>query len=490
MVGQGTLPPAVVFDENTPSPDPTAPSCSIALECFESMRVDIGFGTVVGPNQRFGTDPIAEVLAVARAGRTFREKGIDFPGLVGLPVFDGNPEIFEIDIDRLGLPSVFVNAGSTFTASGVLGFEFGDYDFFPSSFTLIDEVVLPVPVRAPRRSELTIGSLNVQRLFDDIADGGETVLPTEVFERRLGKLSGYIREVLRSPDVLGIQEVESLKVLEDLALQIAIDDPSVTYAAFLVEGSDPSGIDVGYLVRPAVTVDAVTQLGADEIFIPFGFPLHDRPPFLLEGRVRCDEDDDDDDEIFRFAVMVNHTRSRSGIEDPDIQQKRLEQAQSIAEKVQAFQTVNPRIPLVLIGDLNSFEFTDGFVDVVGQIRGVVDPAENLLSGPDLVDPDLVLEVAAIEPAERYSFIFDGSAQVLDHALTSLSASRFIRGVEYGRGNADAPRELENDGSTLLRASDHDGFVVFLKPNCDDDDEDDEGDDDDEDDEGDDDDDDD
>ena len=34
-------------------------------------------------------------------------------------------------------------------------------------------------------------------------------------------------------------------------------------------------------------------------------------------------------------------------------------------------------------------------------------------------------------------------------------------MEFGRGNADFPRDLEDDELTPLRSSDHDGFVVFL-----------------------------
>jgi hypothetical protein len=67
----------------------------------------------------------------------------------------------------------------------------------------------------------------------------------------------------------------------------------------------------------------------------------------------------------------------------------------------------------------------------------------------------------LSPEERYSFIFSGSAQTLDHALTSSATEPFLRGYDYGRGDADAAVDLINDASTPLRSSDHDGLVLYL-----------------------------
>jgi hypothetical protein len=85
-----------------------------------------------------------------------------------------------------------------------------------------------------------------------------------------------------------------------------------------------------------------------------------------------------------------------------------------------------------------------------------------------VDPDLLNQSAGIDPNERYSFIFRGNAQVLDHALTSAALDLSFRGLEYGRGNADAAFDLINDAGTPLRSSDHDGLVLYLTRDRDDD----------------------
>lgn len=454
------VPAPVVFDTATPSP--LQPQPATEYERYEGMLVQVAAGRVSGPNQTFGSDPIAEVHVVAGPDRAFREPGIEFPGLSGLPVWDGNPEVFELDPDRLGLANAIIPAGSTFSATGVLGYEFGGYELWPTDYSFVP-ATLPRPVSARQTGEITIGSLNLFRLFDDVDDPGTQddgqVVSSAEYATRLAKFSLYIRNVMGAPEVLAVEEVESLAVLDDLAAVIAADDPAVVYTAYLEEGNDIGGIDVGFLVRDTVTANAVTQLAAGELLSVDGSLLHDRPPLLLEATYTGGGAD------FDFDVLAVHNRSLGGIEDPSdgprVRQKRLEQAQSIATIVQGLQTADPAIKLMVIGDFNAFEFSDGYVDAVGQIAGDFDPADNLLSGPDLVDPNLTKLTLAVAPEERYSFNFAGSAQAIDHALTSQALTALVTSVEYARGNSDAARILLDDPSTPLRSSDHDGLVVYI-----------------------------
>jgi hypothetical protein len=475
VVGSSMVPGYVVFDATVPSPDPTAASCAVEFECYEGMLVEIADGTVTGPNQAFGggnPDPIAEVYITAAPARTFREPGIEFPGMIGLPVWDGNPEVFELDPDRLGGPNQIIPAGSSFSAVGILGYEFFGYELWPTELT-VAAAPLPVAVRPRQPGEFTVGTLNLFRLFDDVDDlpdgeRNDAVVPTAEYLRRRAKFTSYILDVLDAPDILAVQEAESLQVLMDLAGDIAAVDPAVVYSAHLVEGNDIGTIDVGFLLRDQIAVDAITQLGKDELFTFDNppSPLHDRPPLLLEGRnVRQFGS-------FPIAVMVVHNRSLNNIESERTQRKRFEQAESIAQKVQDLQTADPSVRLVVIGDFNAFEFTDGYVDAVGIVKGDFEPADSNVCGTllcsDLVDPNLTDLALVVDPDERYSFIFRGNGQVLDHALTSQGLAPEITGAEFGRGNADAAVDLINDDGSIvpenlpLRSSDHDGFVVFIE----------------------------
>jgi hypothetical protein len=458
VVGSGPVPAAVVLDASTPGPSPSPQE--LQLEPFEGMLVSFE-GVETGPSDRFG-----DVTVVTQPARSFREPGVEFPGLFlpPIPTWDGNPEVFDLDPDGLGGPDAAIFANQAVEAEGPLGFSFGDYSVLAKTLTLGPEPAMPVPVRLRNPGELTVGSLNMFRFFIDAAD---------VATRR-AKFVSHILDVLDAPDILAVQEVGTIEALEALAADIASVDPAVVYTAYLVEGNDVSGIDVGFMVRQHILVDGVSQLGKDETFIdPTDGSediLHDRPPLLLEGRCQLPFG------TYPISVMVVHNRSLSNIEDPSdgprVRFKRLSQAESIAMKVQGLQTLDPDVRLVVLGDFNAFEFTDGYVDAVAVIAGDFDPATSLVCyeaacAADLVEPNLDNQVLGLDAGERYSFNFGGNAQSLDHALTSPKLATEVSGTEFGRGNSDVPASLlVDDGGIVpanlpLRASDHDGLVVYI-----------------------------
>jgi predicted extracellular nuclease len=442
------LPAPIALDAATPSTVPMTPH---DLERFEGMLVQVTGGVASGPSDNFGDLPI---VASSTLGRGFREPGLEFPGLPGLPVWDGNPEVFDIDPDGLGLPDLSVPAGGSIDfAQGPLSFAFGDYSLLPTTITVTGAPATR-PVRDREPGELTVATQNMLRLFDDAASPGTNDLQIE-------KLSIQVREVLGAPDVLAVEEVGELAALEELAARILSDDPSLVYTAYLLEGNDVGGIDVGYLVRDTVQVDSVTQFGLTDTFVFGGttFLTHDRPPLILEAQYLGNGDP------FAFTVIANHLRSLSGIdgvEGPRIRAKRNEQATRISELIQTMQTTSPDQPLIVTGDFNAFEFTDGYVHVIGQLIGdPADASQALLPGTDEVEPNLTNQVLSLPPEERYSFNFGGNAQVLDHMLTSVAANPFVRGVQYGRGNSDVPSSFGAVAGTALRSSDHDGLVLYL-----------------------------
>ena len=77
--------------------------------------------------------------------------------------------------------------------------------------------------------DLRVGNLNMLRLCD--TDGGNSQYecgdngtPTDAeLQLKLQRLSAYIGGVLKLPDVLAAEEVESLPVLQQLADQLAAD---------------------------------------------------------------------------------------------------------------------------------------------------------------------------------------------------------------------------------------------------------------------------
>ncbi len=456
MSSGNALPAAIQLDGLTPSP--AQPQSSIEFERFEGMLVQIANGVVAASNQSFNNDAFAELAIVASGARPFREPGIAFPGLTGLPVWDANAEIFEIDPDKLGLANAIIPAGSTFTATGVLGFEFGDYELWPTQYNF-NATPLPRSVRTRNNGESMIATLNMLRFYDDVNDGNGGPMPSVAqYQNILAKFSRYIREVLLAPEILAVQEVENLNALQDLADKLHENDAALAYTPYLIEGNDVSGIDVGYLVRSEVQVHSVTQLGASEILSVDNSLLHDRPPLQLEATMPGG---------IPITVLNLHQRSLNDVDDPvsgaRVRQKRHEQAVSVANMVQSLQTGNANINLAVCGDFNAFQFTDGYVDVVGQILGdLASASEALIPGVEIVEPNLSNLVLGLPEAEQYSFVNEGSAQVLDHVLVSQHLQPASRGVQYARGNADAAVNFAEDYATVLRASDHDGLVLYVQ----------------------------
>ncbi len=456
LASGNALPAPVVFGPTVPSPDQPQPATE--MERYEGMLVRVENGTVSGPTNQFG-----EASVVATPARPFREPGILFPGLPGLPVWDGNPEIFEIDTEPLGDPTAQLAAGAVVElAEGPLAFSFGDYQIWPTSLSVVGTPA-PSPVRSRQAGELTVASQNLFRLFDDVDDPdlGDPVPTAQQFADRLAKFSLQIREVLVAPDILAVSEVENLATLQALAARIHADDPSLSYTAYLEQGNDVGGIDVGFLVRDSVQVGSITQFGKDDTF-DFGGAtalLNDRPPLVLAGAYTGNG------AAFPLTVIAVHQRSLGGIEDaldgPRVREKRHQQALRLSQFIQQQQTATPGLRLVAIGDFNAFQFSDGYVDVMGQVTGSPDPAGALVPATDEVNPDLTNQTLSEAAAERYSFVFDGSAQALDHGVTSQGLAAFMRGAMHSRGNADAPFAFDADPTTPLRSADHDGLALYV-----------------------------
>ncbi|MEM6337998.1 MAG: Ig-like domain-containing protein, partial [Bacteroidota bacterium] len=397
---EGILPAPIDLNTNTPS---TTASVVPWFERYEGMLVTVANALVNAPTDRFG-DTFLTVESTLR----LREEGIEFPGQASLPVWDGNPELFEIDPNGVDQADVSFNVGGTVSATGPLSFQFGDYGIEAKSYTVGSTGDSVQAVRDAVSGEVTIGSLNLFRLFASEND----------YQTRLAKFSLYIRTILKSPAILGVQECNSITELTALATRISTDG-GPTYTPFLVEGNDVGGIDVGYLVDETQVANvSITQLGATETFTNpnNGQPstTHDRPPLLLEGEFSASNPNTP------ISVLNIHSRSLGSIDDPTdgnrVRVKRHEQAKSIGNMMKARETDN----LVVIGDYNAFEFSDGFVDVLEQMSGNVGDANDSLIPYDAANAPTVpftnQVVQQLPASERYSFFFSGNGQVLDHIL--------------------------------------------------------------------------
>ena len=430
LAGTLPLPAALTLGANFPSPDPeVVPD----LERIEGMRVELT-AFIASPSSDFGT-----AYLTTSGQRPFREPGIEWPGLPNLPVWDGNPELFRFNPDGLQAPdNRQLHAGGSLAASGIM-LQDNQYFLLPTEYT----VDAPDPRRAVRPAaagEITVASLNALRLGPEFEDYGP----------RLAKTVRYLSELLRFPDVIALQEIGSASVLDALAFRLEQLRPERRYRSYYLAGAD--AIHTGFLVWENLGSASVRQLGKNEL-LSTGGRLFGRPPLLLELTLA-------NSSHTALKILNVHLRSLIGIEGSNasfVRQLRYEQSLSVAAMVNELEEDN----LLILGDYNAFEFSDGYVDVVNQIAG--QPSQGaLLAWQDVVDEPLRILTYTLPPEERYSYIFRGSSQMLDHALLSedLTGIEFAE-LQFARGNADAAELFLNQANISLRASDHDGFVVYL-----------------------------
>lgn len=472
------------------------------FEKYESMRVKVGTVTVVGPGGVSAVGDSAEADGTYKASGAFwgvlqgTPRPIRTPGAesshpivvenstgasyhllpANEPIFDSNPERIEIYTGNSGVTVVDVSVGDQVSnIAGVLDVYYGDFEIDEDATTTpgyIPTVVqnnnltyTAVPV-APA-SQLTIGSFNLEHFYDNAQNGANTpfevVLSDDTYQGRLKKASLAIRNVLHTPDILGVVEVENLSTLQALAARINSDAgaASPNYKAFLFEGNDPSGIDVGFLVNQNRVPDAAaaqyfatdTYTGTTKTF--------DRPPVLLTGTAR-----NTNGAPLPVSVMINHLKALPA-DDPtsaSARSKRQAQAQKLAQFIQDLQTANPGILLAVMGDLNAFEFNDGINDVIGELLGNPAPADQVVlpNTNVITNPLTELSVAFLNnPKDRYSYTESGNAQQLDHILFSSAAMSRTASFAIGHLDADFTESLHYNYDRPERLSDHDGEVAYV-----------------------------
>ena len=508
QLGTGhALPAPVVLSADSVLPDGPLDQ----LEAYEGMRVSIPSATVVAPTRGNTSEANATstgngqfAVVVTGVSRPLREAGIQVPDpdpsgttATAIPRWDFNPEVISVDSDTIGAPQADLAAGCRIvdgTLTGPLDYTFRRYTIYPEGAlaTACDGRDQPRGAVVPSEDHATFATYNLQRFFDTVNDPAisEPVLTADAFAARLNKASLGIRAYMHSPDVIGVSEVENLGALQALAAKVnadavAMGAPDPGYVAYLEEGNDVGGIDVGFLVKAGdvaaglarVDVLSVEQVGKDVswTYAPSGETslLNDRPPLVLDAVVNFA-----DGRTLPITVVTVHQRSLNDVESEDaagtgtrgdrVRQKRQLQAEFLAGLLQDLQADDPERNLVVLGDFNAFEFNDGYADVMGTVTGM--PSADATTavngdGADLVEPDMINATFMLEPSERYSFVFENNAQSLDHILlnqAALGSQINSWTISHARLNADFPETARNDASSAARLSDHDPSVLMLR----------------------------
>ncbi len=472
------LPPAVQIDTSVLS-DGVALD---ALGRYQGMRVELPAANVVGPTNGFGDF----YVTLPQTQRPAREPGIAALDAVPLPLgnniprFDRNPE--RLRVESLGLEAgtaLNVDAGTLLQGmAGVMYYDRGDFTLLlgDNSGIVASGGAYVSAVPDAGAGAVRIGSYNI-----------ENFALTGNFLARLDKLSEVFCQYLGNPDIVGLVEIANLAAAERLAAAIndnefgtCPDNPQ--YQAYLLGTTGSQRL--GYLVKtatvgaggPRVVVDSVTEMFASELLVApdnstASGVLFDRAPLLLNARVKGENGQE-----FPVTVLLNHTLSLLDVNSLSTRGdawltagnrsrgKRLQQAVMLSELVESIQTAATPANLVLIGDYNAFDFSDGYVDVMGIISGTPAPADQVLDfGASAVTRPLVNLLGTKPAAERYSYVFEGNVQSLDHALVNDTVLGNAEArLFHARVNSDFATDNAADPTVPVRTSDHDPLVAELR----------------------------
>jgi len=459
------MPNAVTF--TTTILDPAG--LTTQLEKFEGMRMHADTLVSVAPTNNFG-----ETFTVLDGvPRPLREPGIEISQPVPpdptsgvpdccIPRWDENPERIMIAGGLVGSSAITVTSNVTVSnVTGPLDFSFSNYKVLLETVPTTSADMSAVAVPTPAADQFTVAGFNIENFNNNNT-------------QRL-KAALAIRNVMRYPDVIGHIEILNLASLQALATQVNSDavaagDPNPAYEARLIQAPAGGTQNVGFLVKTSrVQIDSVTQEREEETFVdPVNFDtelLHDRPPLVLRATV-----DPSGADPRSIIVIVNHLRSFIDIELVSgegirVRAKRKAQAESLAGLLQELQTASPATPIISIGDYNAYQFNDGYTDLIATIKGnpTADDQVVVDESPDLVNPNFINLTDGLPASQRYSFIFEGTPQALDHVIVNTVAHSYLERYAIARNNADFPENsaLASDVTRPERNSDHDIPVAYF-----------------------------
>jgi endonuclease/exonuclease/phosphatase family metal-dependent hydrolase len=177
---------------------------------------------------------------------------------------------------------------------------------------------------------------NAQNLFDGKDDGFEydefkeaAGWSTEKYLGRINSISAAIGSVEPKPDIIMMQEIESLKILEDLALSISGD-----FSCCLFAKNPGSAVGIGIISRLPLTETRVHSITINGETTP-------RP--VLESRIHSDDGD--------FVIFVCHWKSKLG-GDSATENVRMSSARVLLRRLRELWKNEPELGIIIAGDLN------------------------------------------------------------------------------------------------------------------------------------------
>ena len=420
------------------------------LESREGQLIQVDNARFTGPTNEFGEGWITtkpQQNQAARGGTVYL--GYDQPNSGRLKVKAGSA----------ALPKAYVGDVLTGATVGALEYtNFGGYTLATNSLgTYTPGGITPEVTGGQKQSELSVATYNVENLA-----------PTNP-QAKFDRLAGAVVSNLKSPDVVVLEEIQDNNGATDDGT-VAAD---VTLAKFVdaiaaaggpryqsrqidpgnkTDGGEPGGnIRVAFLFNPArvsfvdkpggdatTPVAVVKDRGRAALSISPGRVDPANPAWTSSRKPLVGQ--------FTFRgrtvfVVANHFNSKGGdqamhgrFQPParSSEVQRLAQATALRAFVDQVQAVDKGANIVLAGDINDYQFSPA--------------VQKLTAGGAVVDL-----IGTLPPLERYSYVFEGNAQVLDHIFISKNIKRYDYDV------------VHINAEFADQASDHDPQIVKVRP---------------------------
>ena len=453
--------------EGCASPGPEASPAPLAqrnrepgeiFEPLEGMLVSLATltGTVQGPTKRFASGDVEIALTVEGlsaylpGGRVYQNRAGDMQGLIFLSGALGA----ELPDAARGDRVTVIAAEGDGPVLAVLDYNFGKYQLMllPGARVEVEANTAVVDSLPPTPEDaFTVCTFNVYGL----GQGRDQHPSEDDYAQQLHKRAVAIAEGLAGCPIIGLQETGTPEDAANLA-QLLTEEFGLPYTSIAFAGPNTGDPDFPLTNSLLARTDRVTIVSAaivqgcssfnfDLNFMPGvcparQFPFFNRPPLVVDVEVSGPWVD-----AYPLTVIVNHWKSKSGDESNNLV-RRIYQAGHVAKLVQARLDADPEAHIVVLGDLNDY-YGSGPVKI---LQAQTSPA--LLHGFD-----------NLSPADRYTYIFNGASQTLDHILYSRGMQAAFAGTDPLHINADFPVYAEMEPTTVYHASDHDPVVLTLRP---------------------------
>ncbi|MFI8705955.1 DUF6359 domain-containing protein [Bacillus sp. NPDC077411] len=406
-------------------------------ESLEGMLVTVPQPKVVGP-QKNGNLYVTTANGSQKVTTKF--------GTPLLKADNANPERLSIKVAR----NYVAKSGDQLLGdvTGIVGYDYGNYRISPIAElpALQDGGFKQFGANIqPRLDKLTIATYNIENFSANKKDTSD---------EKVRRLAYAIKYNLKMPDIIGVQEMQdnngtmndgttdaslSAKRLID-AIQ-AIRGPKYEYVEIAPENNKDGGapganIRVGFFYnpsrvklaqKPVLLEKNVVRIGQNNtLFDDTRKPL--AAEFTFQGQ--------------NIVVISNHLNSKLGDASPfgkiqplvlKSEARRVQLAEEVNGFVKGIQGRHANAPVVALGDMNDFDFSKPMQALKG---------------------DIMKEMLETVPQEnRYTYIHDGNAQVLDHIfVTNNIAPHTIVDPVHLNSNV-----MEEHG----RMSDHDPVLAQI-----------------------------